>query len=397
MMQFLKRMYQQQSARLMYRHGLAYEQKQSYQRAVEAFSEAIAKSCPSIAEAIVHRGVSRMQLQDTEGAIADFERVIQAEQTLESSQNFLLAQAHFYRGQLHQQSGDEAAALNHWAAAIAGCSTYSLPYYHRALVFLANGDHDCALASLNAAIEAYPLLPLAYFQRGNLRAQLGDKSGAIADLTCAIGNDFTLENAKEQLKHLQQDIEDAQLSQVLSGPLAKQKLSVKVHRQGDRLNIQIRRAAGVGINYYTLPATIREHLVPLQLDEVSQFQLISRVGEATHPDWNQAYRLYKDQPCPPSHWQSAVAAMIMFPPLAVPAFIQAAQVKSAYKKGRYVEALSASELVKVLGVASSLPFAFFWFLALSYGPYDFERKAPTLSTIEQPKVANQLDRKIEKH
>ena len=337
-----------------------------------------------------------MHLQDEAGAIADFEFVIQSEQHAETSSHLALAQAYFYRGLLQQQSGDEAAALNDWTAAIACCSTYSLPYYHRALVFLTRDEGDRALSDLNAAIEAYPTLALAYFQRGSLRLQQGDKSGAVADLTYAICNDFTLGAAKEKLKRLQQDTYDAQLSQILADPLAKQGLTVRVHHQGDRLNIEVHRATGVGVNYYTLPAIIREHLVPLRLDEVSHFQLIGLVGEATKPDWNQSCQLYKDQPCPPSYWQAAVLAMVMFPPLAVPAFIQARRVKSLYQKGKYVEALSASGLAKVLGIASSIPFAFFLFLSLSYASYDSNRETPVFSTAEQSKIANELKRKIEK-
>ena len=399
-MQFLKRVYQRQSAKLMYRRGATYEQRQSYQSAINAFSDAIALGYFRPAEAVVHRGVNRMNLKDRDGAAADFESVIQSESIIATPFNLPLAQAYFYRGQLHQQSGNEAAALNSWATAISSCSTYSLPYYHRALVLLnsssceASQERLCrrALCDLNAAVEADPLFALAYFQRGSLRAQLGDKSGAIADLACAICNDFTLEAAKEKLKQLQQDTYNAQLSQVLAGPLAKQNLSVKVQHQRDRLSIQVRRAVGVGVNYYTLSTIIREHLVPLLLDEVSHFQLIGLAGEATNPDWNQSYRLYKDQPCPPSHWQAAACAMMMFPPLAVPALIQAARVKSAYKKGKYVEALSASGLVKALGLASSVPFVFFLLLSLICTSYNSSQGTPAFSAVEQLKAANEIKR-----
>ena len=394
-MQFLKRLYWQQSAKLVYRRGITYEQKQRYQRAVDAFSRAIAMGYFPMAKAVVHRGINRMHLQDRSGAIADFESVIQAEKIDAAAYNLSLAQAYFYRGQLHQQQGDESAALGDWSKATSSCSTYSLPYYYRALILLDNGKDDRALFELNAAIEAYPMLPLAYFQRGELRLQLGDKSGAIADLTCAVRNDFTLEEAKEKLKHLQQDTHNTQLSQVLREPLAKQGLSVKVYHKGARLDVCVYRAVGTGINYYILPTIIRKHLVPLALDEVSRFQLIGRAGEATQPDWNQSYRLYQDQPCPPSHWKIALAAMVMFPPLAVPAFIQAARVRSAYKAGKYVEALSASKVAKVLGLASSIPFSFFLFLTLICASYNFDEQTPTFSTVEESRTAKRPERKIE--
>lgn len=394
MMKILKYLYGQQFAKLIYRRGIAYEQRQCYQKAVDAFSQAITTGYCPVASAVVRRGVNRKKLGDSEGAIADFISVIQSKQIEKPSSNLSLAEAYYYRGQLHQQSEDEVAAISDWAAAISCCPTYSLPYFYRALVYLRNENYGLALRDLNAAIQAYPTLPLAYFERGKLHLQLHNKADAISDLTHAVCNDFTLEAAKETLKRLQKDTDDAQLTQILEKPLQKKGLSVKVHHRGDRLNIQIHRAVGIGVNYHTLPTTIRKHLVPLLLDEVSHFQLIGSVGDASQPDWNQSYRLYKDQPCPPSHWQAAAAATIMFPPLAIPALILSAKVRSTYKKGKYVEALSASRSAKVLSLASSLPFSLF--LWLSYMSYDFENKRPVFGVANQSKPAELIERKLGK-
>ena len=374
----------------MYRRGVTYEQRQRYQQAVDAFSLAIALNYASPTEALLQRGINRMQLQDSEGAIADFESVIQSEQISKIADNLPLAQAYFYRGQLHQQNGSEAAALADWTAAISHCSTYSFPYYHRALVHLKNGDLDNALADLDDAITAYPTLATAYYQRGLLHHQAGNTICAINDLQCAIYNDFTLEAAKQKLESLQQSAYDAQLSRVLTAALAEKGLSANVHHQGTRLDIQIHRAVGTGVNYYTLPDLIREHIAPLLLDGVSCFQLSGRVGEATRPEWNQSYSLYQNRPCPPSHWSAAMLATLMFPPLAVPALIQSVCVKRAYEQGRYAEAMNASKTAKVLSAASSIPFAFFILVSVGYSSYDFEQKTPVQRATEPIEVAKRL-------
>lgn len=386
----LKETCQQQVAALMYRRGIAYEQRQRYQQAIEAFSLAIALNNALSTKASLQRGINRMHLQDREGAIADFESVIQSEQTAEVSDNLPLAQAYFYRGQLQQQDGSEAAALADWTAAISCCSTYSLPYYHRALVYVKNGDRDNALADLDNATTTYPILATAYYQRGLLHHQAGNTICAINDLQCAIYNDFTLEAAKQKLEDLQQRVYDAQLSRVLTSALIEKGLSANVHHRGTRLDIQVHRAVGTGINYYTLPDLIREQIAPLLLDGVNYFQLTGRVGEATRPEWNQSYSLYKNRPCPPSYRSAALLAFLMFPPLAVPALIQSFWVERAYKQGKYIEALSASKTAKVLSIASRIPFAFFLLLSVSYFPYEFEQIRPMLRSAEPIEVAKRL-------
>ena len=379
----LRAVYQQQSAKLVYRRGLTYEQQQSYSEAVRAFSLAIEKGYAYPADALVKRGVNRIQLKDIEGAIADFEAVIETEQSADQAPSFSLAQAYHNRALLRQQASNEAGALADWSAAIAHHPTYPQPHYHRALVLLSQGHHAGALADLDAAIAADLTLAVAYLQRGNLRYQLGDIPGAAADWEYAICNDFTLDSARQQLENIQQAAYDAQLTQVLAGPLAEKGLSVKVQHKGYRLDIHVHREVGTGVSYYTLPDLIRKHLVPLHLAEISHFQLIGRAGEVNRPDWNQSYDLYKGQPCPPSNWQAAISTAVMFPPFAIPAFVQAAQVKRSFEKGKYIEALRASKAVKGLCVASSVTLGVFTLLPLGYAAYDSMKENPTFKLAEK--------------
>ena len=373
-MRRLKSLFQQRIAKLIYRRGIGYEQRQAYTRAIAAFTQAIDKGYAPLAEAFVHRGINRIALKDIEGAIADFETVIQQEQIPGSASSYFVAQALFNRGKLYSQKGDNEKALAYWSTAVECCPTYAQSYYHRALLWIEKGDHNRALSDLDNAIEFEPSMAMAYFQRGNLRHQLGDIPGAAADWQYAICNDFTLEQAKQALGVLRHNHYQDRLSQVLAGPLAERSLTVKVQHtkrngKSNCLDIYVHRKVGTGINYYTLPDLICQHLVPLYLLEIDSFRLISTVGEATKPDWEQSYSLYKGQPCPSSNWQSAISTIVLFPPLAIPALVLAVRVKRAYRAGKYIEALHASKVAKRFGIASSILFSLVMLLSVSHADY----------------------------
>lgn len=396
--------YQQQSAKLAYYRGMACARKSSHVLAIAAFTQAIDKGCASVDKALVMRGISRMQIKDTVGAIADFTAVIATAIEKSSSDSdhgcdnnncdynfdpnssaepdFRLAQAHHYRGLLRQQSGNEAGALADWSAAIAHWPHYPQPHYHRALVHLSQGQHTLALADLNIALESDPTMVVAYLQRGKLRHQLGDIPGAVADWEIAVCNDFTLEDAKQKLAHVQQANYNAQFSAILAAPLAQKGLALEVTHSGTQLDIHTHRQLGTGVNYYTLPDLIRQHLVPLHLANVSRFKLIGHLAEINCPEWSQLYDLYKDQPCPPSNWQAAFSTLVVFPPFGIPALIQAAKVKGLYERGQYIEALSTSKGVKGLCVAGSITLGVFALLPLSYAAYDSMQATPMLSMVK---------------
>ena len=395
----LKSVYQQQIAKLIYQRGITHLRHQSYAKAAAAFTLAMKKGFSPIAQVQVMRGISRLQLKDTEAAIADFEAVIESEQAVKEEPptqsvhtnaplNIPLAQAYHHRAQLRQCSGNAAGALADWSAAIAHWPRYSEPYYHRALAHLEQEKHRQALADFGSAIAADPTLAKAYLHRGNLRDQLGDTAGAIADWELAICNDFTLESAKQKLANTQQAAYDAELSDLLSAALVAKDISAKVQHSGSQLAVHIYRKVGTGINYYTLPDIIREHLVPMQLSGVNQFQLIGHVEGVRRTEWNQSYDLYKGQPCPPSNWQAAFSTLMLFPPFGIPAFIQAAQVKDFYKQGKYIEALSASKAVKGLCVAGSIALGFCTLLPLGYAAYDSMKEEPTFQISERLTESN---------
>ncbi|MEM6450229.1 MAG: tetratricopeptide repeat protein [Cyanobacteria bacterium P01_D01_bin.105] len=383
MVRLLHPWYQQRLAKLAYHRGRAHARQTAHTRAIASFTQAIELDYTPKCNALVSRGISYLEIKAYANAIADFEAVISAAGKTGEVSGFTLAQAHHYRGLMRQQAGNEAGALVDWSVAIAHHPTYPQPYYQRALIHLSQGNHRQALSDLDAAIKNDPALTLAYLHRGNLRHQLKDIPGAIADWEIAVCNDFTLEDAKQKLATVYQAARDAKLTEVLSAPLAAKGLTVNVTHFGDQFTIHVHRQLGTGINYYTLPDLIREQLSPLHLSNVQKFQLIGHLADMTRPEWNQTYALYKGKPCPPSNWQTAFSTLVVFPPFGIPAFIQAAQVKRFYKRGQYLEALSASKSVKGLCVAGSVALGFFTLLPLSYAAYDSMQAEPTFQIAKE--------------
>lgn len=376
--------FQKLFAQVKFRHGQTFSQQQDYAQAIAMFSAAIASGyAPIKAKAL--RGYCHWHLNAHELALADFESVIEAaaQPDLSPESRLSIAQACTWRGQHRQQQGDEAAALADWSMAIDVFPSYAGAYYHRAKTQLGQGLYKLALVDLDAAIEADPTLSVAYLERGNLKHQLGDIPAAVADWTFAMSNDYTLEAAKQKLETVKQAAYDQKLSEVLIAPLGRKGLTATVQHGGDRLEIHVHRPVGTGINYAKLPDLIREHLAPLHLADVSQFELICRVGDVNRPDWRQTCELYKGLNCPTSNWQAAFSALVLFPPLGIPAFVQAFQVKRYYQKGEYIASVRASKSVKGLCIASSIALGIFAMLPLGYAAYESRQEPVPFKVAKQ--------------
>jgi hypothetical protein len=143
-------------------------------------------------------------------------------------------------------------------------------------------------------------------------------------------------------------------------------MQIDVKKRGKNLEISLKREVGEGVSYFALPNQIRDLLLPLELSEITRFTLIGYVGNVRGPEWEKSYDLYKDQPCPPSHWSTALAALITFPPLGVTALLYASQVKRFYQRGQYPDARRASKAVKRLSLVGTGAMCLLASLPLAY-------------------------------
>ncbi|MEO0542082.1 MAG: tetratricopeptide repeat protein [Cyanobacteria bacterium P01_A01_bin.105] len=360
--------YQQQVAKLAYRHGCTYTHQGKYDRAIATFTQALTHH-PNPAKVHTARGLSHWKQAERDAALADFERAI----ALDPSQ----AQAYGNRGLLRYEAGDEVGALGDWQQALTLAPHYAEVYYSRALLYMAHQDHDSALKDLDQALALSPNLAEAYFHRGNLREQMGQMDQAVQDWHLAICNDLSFDETKAKLTAHQSQNALPSLTSALQQALSERQLSLQVQANDYCLNITVHREVGVGISYYQLPDLIRGALVPLELADFTRFKLVGYVGDVKRPEWNQTYDLYKGQPCPPSNWQSALSAFVTCPPFGITALIYALQVQNFYKRGYYPDALRASQTVRRLSRAGAGILCGLTLIPFSYTAYTSLQSEPT--------------------
>ncbi len=130
------------------------------------------------AAAFFNRGVTRYDLGDQAGAIADFTQVIRL-----YPQDAI---AYNNRGLAHYDLGNFAQALADLSQAIQ-CQPYQIvPYCNQGKIQMEQGNWTAALNSFDAVIEMKPDSPIAWFYRGRIYQQQGHLSSAIADISRAI-------------------------------------------------------------------------------------------------------------------------------------------------------------------------------------------------------------------
>lgn len=349
---------QQQRARYRHRRGLDAISKGNLQDAIARLTAALADH-PRPAKIHLALGNIRWQQGDGEAAIAAFSEAIRCDPTC--------VKAYGNRALLQAEQGESEAALADWHTGLAHSPHNALLLYNRGLFYLQQQDLEAALSDLNGAIAANPNLAEAYFHRGNLLRQQGRWTEAIKDWELAVCNDLRLEQARDSLLQVQQDYQEYQFSEKIQQALAMPELNIAVEKKGNQLEIAVQRPKGTGINYMTLPDLIRTRLVPLQLPDIRQFKLIGKVGEQSFPEWQQNYQLYQNQPCPPTHWRIAsLTALLLFPPLGIPALVYAWRVHQAYKQGDYPAAMHASHTARALSVTGSALMSGLLVLGLGY-------------------------------
>ncbi|ESA32143.1 tetratricopeptide tpr-1 repeat-containing protein [Leptolyngbya sp. Heron Island J] len=331
--------YARQIARLAYRRGCTLARQGNHQSAIAALSQALANH-PDTASVYISRGLSYRALGQLDHARQDFVAAIDCAENP--------AVAYFHLGQLAQAQDMMADALRDWQQAIALNPSYTDAHYQLGVVQTQMNDLAAALASFDQVLERNPNRAEAYLKRGLVRHQLDDLEGAIADWQLATLNDPSL---ADQVPSVAKPDRLAPIKDLLQAEL--QPIDVSVKQQGKTLEISLKRQVGEGISYFTLPDQVCDLLLPLELSEITQFTLIGYVGNVRGPEWEKRYDLYKNQPCPPSHWSTALAALITFPPVGVTALLYASQVKRFYRRGQYPDARRASKAVRQLSLVGT--------------------------------------------
>jgi Flp pilus assembly protein TadD/predicted translin family RNA/ssDNA-binding protein len=148
------------------------------QGAIADYSEVI-RIDPNHSIAYNNRALIRYELGHKEGAIADFNRAL-----LSNPRNDI---AYCNRGRVRAELGDDVGAIEDYGYAIQVNPTCTIAYFQWGLANLKLGSPLSAVEEFTALIQLDPQNAAAHFHRGVARSQLSDKTGAIRDFKEAAG------------------------------------------------------------------------------------------------------------------------------------------------------------------------------------------------------------------
>jgi tetratricopeptide (TPR) repeat protein len=129
-------------------------------------------------QAYFKRALTRSELDEIEGAINDYTRVIQINPKHDT--------AYSNRGLLRYELGNREGAIADFNRALLINSGNSIAYCNRGVVRLELGNLMGAVEDFSDAILVAPDCAPAYFQRGQARTQMGNKMGAVEDFSNVI-------------------------------------------------------------------------------------------------------------------------------------------------------------------------------------------------------------------
>jgi len=128
---------------------------------------------PPIADDYYLLGKSKLNKQDYQGAIADFDKAL--------SLNLNDAKAYLGRGSARYAQGDKQGAIADFNKALSLNPNDADVYLGRGIIRYEQGDKQGALADFNKALSLNPNGADIYLGRGVVRYEQGDKQGALAD------------------------------------------------------------------------------------------------------------------------------------------------------------------------------------------------------------------------
>jgi tetratricopeptide (TPR) repeat protein len=127
------------------------------------------------ADAYFNRAMTRYELDDKQGAIADYTQVIQINPDHDTAYNNC--------GLVRYEMGNKEGAIADLNRAILINPCNSIAFCNRGIIRAELGNPMGAIEDYSYAIHANSTCAPAYFQRGLARSQMGNKMGAVEDFT----------------------------------------------------------------------------------------------------------------------------------------------------------------------------------------------------------------------
>jgi tetratricopeptide (TPR) repeat protein len=163
---------EQTTAEEYYNRGNAKHDLGDEQGAIADFNKVIELN-PNYANAYYNRGIAKHQLQDYKGAIIDYTKGIELEPKF--------VRAYYNRGVSKGNLGDYKGAIVDYTKAIELDPKEKYAYYSRGIAKHKLQDYKGAIVDYTKAIELEPKYGEAYYNRGNAKGNLQDINGACID------------------------------------------------------------------------------------------------------------------------------------------------------------------------------------------------------------------------
>ena len=212
------------SAQDFFNRGRDKYDKSDYEGAIKDYDQVIQLD-PNYGNVHYNRGLAKYALRDNQRAIADYNQAIKL--------NPNYTDAYYGRGIAKYGLGDKQGAIADYNQAIKLNPNYTDAYYNRGLAKDGLGDKQGAIADYNQAVKLNPNYTDAYYGRGIAKYGLGDKQGAIADYDQAIKLDPNYTNAYYNRGSVKSDLGDKQ------GAITDYKQAADLYQQqGETKNYQ---------------------------------------------------------------------------------------------------------------------------------------------------------------
>ena len=155
----------------------SYQRVGIWENSEKLWSDVI-ESYPDYSHAYNMRGLGKLTTQDFQGAMLDFEKVVQLKP---DNLGALLNLA-----QMHIRKGDFQASIDYYSQALSLSDTLSSAWMYRGIAFQQLKKGDDALRDLSKAIELNPKLELAFFNRAVLFYERKNYQESLNDLNALL-------------------------------------------------------------------------------------------------------------------------------------------------------------------------------------------------------------------
>jgi tetratricopeptide (TPR) repeat protein len=128
-----------------YSRGMISNQRRNYRRAIDDFNRALALQEGNQSRILLNRGVSKLNIEDQEDAMRDFELAIE--------HNPLNIAAYNYRGMINYRNARYNEAIEDFDRIIGIQPQNEIAYYNRGMAYLRSGHTDQACPDFHRACQ----------------------------------------------------------------------------------------------------------------------------------------------------------------------------------------------------------------------------------------------------